>query len=43
MDLTRLTRIDECEWLLPAREGMRVPGVIFGDEALIRAMDDKVA
>ena len=42
MDPGRLQRVNECEWLLPQTGVMRVPGVIFADEALIRAMDDKV-
>jgi tRNA-splicing ligase RtcB (3'-phosphate/5'-hydroxy nucleic acid ligase) len=42
MDPDRLTRIDDCVWQLPQTGAMRVPGVIFADEALIRAMDDKV-
>ncbi len=42
MDPGRLQRINDCEWLLPQRGAMRVPGVIFADEALIREMDDKV-
>lgn len=42
MDPGRLTRRAECEWELPQTGAMRVPGVIYGDEALIRAMDDKV-
>jgi tRNA-splicing ligase RtcB len=42
MDPARLTRIDDCEWQLPRSGAMRVPGVIFADEALIRAMDVKV-
>src|SRR5215471_16445573 len=43
MDSARLNRRAECEWELPRSGAMRVPGVIYGDEALIRAMDDKVA
>ena len=42
MDRTRLIRRAECEWELPRVGAMRVPGVIFADEALIDAMDDKV-
>jgi len=42
MDLGRLKRINDCEWQLPQTGAMRVPGVIFADENLIRAMDDKV-
>src|SRR5215470_8050651 len=43
MDSARLNRRGECEWELPRSGKMRVPGVIYADEALIRAMDDKVA
>ena len=42
MDPGRLKRIRDCEWQLPQTGAMRVPGVIFADEALIKAMDDKV-
>ena len=42
MDLRRLIRIAECEWQLPRTGAMRVPGVIFADETLIRDMDEKV-
>ena len=43
MDSARLNRRGECEWELPRSGKMRVPGVIYADEALIGAMDDKVA
>jgi tRNA-splicing ligase RtcB len=43
MDPGRLKRIDDYQWQLPKTGAMRVPGVIFADEELIRAMDDKVA
>jgi tRNA-splicing ligase RtcB len=42
MDLARLNRRSECEWELPRSGAMRVPGLIYADEALIRAMDEKV-
>ncbi|HEX6111269.1 MAG TPA: RtcB family protein [Geminicoccaceae bacterium] len=42
MDIAELNRISEIEWQIPASGGMRVPGTIFADEPLIRAMDDKV-
>lgn len=32
----------EFEWHIHARDGMRVPGIIFGDRRLIQGMDDKV-
>ncbi|MEW6168393.1 MAG: RtcB family protein [Pseudomonadota bacterium] len=42
MDPQRFERISDVEWRLPAEHGMRVPAVIYCDEALLRAMDDKV-
>ncbi|MFN3682020.1 MAG: RtcB family protein, partial [Nitrospira sp.] len=42
MDLQRLTRRSENEWVIEPREKMRVPGVIYATESLIRDMDDKV-
>jgi len=42
MDPGRLQRVNDCEWMLPQTGAMRVPGVIFADETLIREMDDKV-
>jgi tRNA-splicing ligase RtcB len=42
MDTAQLHRISEVEWQIPASGRMRVPGTIFADEALVRAMDDKV-
>ena len=42
MDPSRLKRIDDHRWELPKTSAMRVPGVIFADEGLIRAMDEKV-
>ncbi len=42
MDTSRLIRKEAFEWEIPARNGMRVPGVLFASEALVAAMDDKV-
>src|SRR5437773_6715639 len=42
MDPSRLERIDDYQWHLPATGAMRVPGVIFADEGLIQTMDEKV-
>ncbi|WP_424363351.1 RtcB family protein [Methylocystis parvus] len=42
MDLSRLKKISEVEWRIPARGEMRVPGVIFATEGLVSEMDDKV-
>ena len=42
MDPARFTRIDETTWQIEPTGAMRVPGVIYADESLIRDMDDKV-
>jgi tRNA-splicing ligase RtcB len=43
MDPSRLIRLSDYEWQLPRQGTMRVPGVIYADETLIRGMDEKVA
>ena len=42
MDLSRLIRRSAIEWEIPRSGDMRVPAVIFGSEALVRDMDEKV-
>ena len=42
MDPARLTRLDETTWQIEPAGAMRVPGIIYADEPLIREMDDKV-
>ncbi|GIW26242.1 RtcB family protein [Meiothermus sp.] len=42
MDTTRLIQKSEYEWWLPATPPMRVPGILYASEALLREMDDKV-
>ena len=42
MDISRLTKISEYEWRVEPRGAMRVPGVLFADEQLVREMDEKV-
>jgi tRNA-splicing ligase RtcB len=42
MDTATLVRKSEYEWWIPKTGGMRVPGVIYASEALVRGMDDKV-
>jgi len=42
MDTARLIRRDEFTWEIPPRGKMRVPAILYADEALIRAMDEKV-
>ena len=42
MDPARFTRVDATTWRIEPHGAMRVPAVIYADEALIRDMDDKV-
>lgn len=42
MDPSRFTQIGINQWQVAPSGKMRVPGIIFADEALIRDMDDKV-
>ena len=42
MDLALLERQSEHEWLIPRHGRMRVPGLLFASEALVREMDHKV-
>jgi tRNA-splicing ligase RtcB (3'-phosphate/5'-hydroxy nucleic acid ligase) len=42
MDPSRFTRIDRTTWQIEPTGAMRVPGIIYADEELIREMDDKV-
>ncbi len=42
MDIQRLTQISDVEWRVEPIGKMRVPAVIFGDEQLVRDMDEKV-
>lgn len=42
MDPARFTRVDETAWRIEPEGAMRVPAIIYGDEQLIRDMDDKV-
>jgi tRNA-splicing ligase RtcB len=42
MDISGFEQISPFEWQIPASGAMRVPAIIFADEALLRAMDDKV-
>lgn len=43
MQLSVLRPRGDCAWEIPQRKPMQVPAIIFADEALIRAMDEKVA
>jgi tRNA-splicing ligase RtcB len=42
MDTARFTRLADCEWRIEPFGAMRVPAILYADEDLIRAMDDKV-
>jgi len=42
MNPSAFTRIDPVTWRIEPRGTMRVPAIVFGDEELIRGMDDKV-
>ncbi len=42
MNLEKFERLSDVEWRLPASGRMRVPGLIYGTEALLREMDDAV-
>src|SRR5271157_5470386 len=42
MDLHKFTQMSETEWRVEAFGGMRVPGIIFATEELMREMDQKV-
>jgi hypothetical protein len=42
MDVSSLVRKSDCEWWIPQAGAMRVPGVIYASEALVRDMDEKV-
>ena len=42
MDIAQLQRLSETAWQIPQRGAMRVPAILFAQEALIRDMDQKV-
>jgi len=42
MDASRFTQVDPTTWRIEPHGAMRVPAIIYADEALIRDMDDKV-
>jgi len=42
VELSLFTQRDETTWEIPATGKMRVPGIIYADQDLIRAMDTKV-
>jgi tRNA-splicing ligase RtcB len=42
MDISVLEKISDVAWRVPPKGRMRVPGILYADEALLREMDDKV-
>jgi len=42
MDIGKLVRHGDWVWEIPPEGAMRVPAILYGSEALIRGMDDKV-
>lgn len=42
MDTNLLEKLNDFSWQIPAKQNMRVPGIIFASEKLITAMDMKV-
>ncbi len=42
MDITRLKQQSATEWRIEAHGNMRVPGIIYASEELIKGMDEKV-
>jgi len=42
MDLSGLEQISDVAWRVPRTGRMRVPGIVYADEPLLRDMDDKV-
>ena len=42
MDISQLIKRSGYSWEIPVHGAMRVPAVIYADQQLIEAMDDKV-
>lgn len=42
MELDRFTQVSETEWHIAPEGAMRVPGILYADADLVRAMDSKV-
>jgi len=42
MDLSLLSRKSDVEWWIEPHGRMRVPGIVFGTESLVKEMDEKV-
>jgi len=42
MELSKFEKVSETEWRVAPYGAMRVPAILYADEGLVRAMDDKV-
>lgn len=42
MEISRLNKVDEWCWRVEPEDGMRVPAIIYADQALLADMDDEV-
>mgnify|MGYP003588986519 CR=1 FL=1 len=42
MNTAQLTKLSDTEWRIEPKGAMRVPGVLFGNEPLLRDMDERV-
>ncbi len=42
MNTSQLTKVSDTEWRIEPKGAMRVPGVIYGDEALLQEMEERV-
>ena len=42
MNLAKFEKVSDTEWRVAPHGAMRVPAILYADEALVRAMDDKV-
>jgi len=42
MEPNAFKKVNEYEWIIPQKGDMRVPGIIFADESIIRDLDEKV-
>ncbi len=43
MDISQFKRVGEYEWRIEPRDSMRVPGIMYASERLVREMDEKVS
>jgi tRNA-splicing ligase RtcB len=43
MDISKMEKLSDTAWQIPARGAMRVPAIIYGSESLVHDMDEKVS